>query len=296
MSRFQIQFLRAGMQTSWQDLGRQGHQHRGVPIGGAMDRLSATIANRLVRNNDSDPLMEITLIGPTMEVTGDLQIAITGADLSPTVNGEPAPMWETISLAGQSRISFGKRRLGGRSYLAVGGKVECETWLGSVSAATVLPERFTPDSIVSNGDLFVGDSRPTIFRRSYPAERRPDIATSIEVKIQPGPEFEHFSTNDRNAILGSDYQIDSQSNRMGIRLIRIGPQITPPSEIISSGVIPGTIQIPNSGAPILLMRDAQTTGGYPRFGVVGPADLNAVSQMCPGDSIQFVFDRSGKKG
>jgi antagonist of KipI len=288
MSRFQIHFLRSGMQTTWQDLGRSGYQHRGIPIGGAMDRTSATVANRLVGNEDADPLLEITLIGPTMEISGNVQIAVTGADLSPTVNDQSVPMWETVSLVGENRISFGKRNAGTRSYLAVGGKVECKTWLGSVSAATVNPERFTPQSVVSNGDTAIGDSNEKIVRRIYPAARRPEIATSIKVRLHPGPEFERFSVEDRNAILESRYLIDSQSNRMGFRLNPNGAKITPQPEIISSGVVPGTLLIPNSGDPILLMRDAQTTGGYPRFGVVAPADLNAISQMCPGDLVQFV--------
>ena len=294
-----LHFKTAGLRTTVQDFGRTGHQHLGIPSGGAMDRFSAAIANRLVGNADHAAVVEISLMGPAIEIKGDCKIAITGADLSPKIDGQTAPMWETISISGCQRISFGSRKSGCRSYLAIAGEFMLPTWLGSVS-----PSRFgtgsttQPDSLKGQTITITTASQPINKRRLPPsgrpvclADNQPQPVTRV-IPMWAGIEWDWFSEQQRNAFLAHQFQILPNSNSMGYRLSSFTNQALDLPTVISSPVVPGTIQITSSGQAILLMRDAQTTGGYPRIGNVCHAALNDLAQLCPGDFICFKLTHS----
>jgi antagonist of KipI len=297
MSRIEIHFESPGLQTTLQDFGRSGHQHLGVPAGGAMDRFSAAIANRLVGNRDEAPVFEITLLGPSVKFSAPCQIALTGADLSPLElsplgNGLPLPMWETITLSRPTRLTFGKRNTGCRCYLSIAGEIESPSWLGSVSPAPNGIAGLQLRSNVEAGQAFECHVRETLCtKKTFAKNNRPAFpkqGQSFLIPIVRGPEWDQFSVGQQQAFFDAEFEISSDSNRMGYRLSKFYQKPIAISSLVSSGVTPGTIQVTPSGQPIMLMRDAQTTGGYPRIAVVKFEAVNLAAQMAPGDRVRFL--------
>ena len=282
-----LHFLKQGLQTTIQDLGRYGMQDLGIPINGAMDKASSKLANHLVGNLVNSPVLEITLIGPKIQFEGQCQIAITGANLSADLNGKPLTQFETININHGDLVSFGKPISGCRAYLAINGKWEIRNWLGSYSASANNTDQTTPESIIEKDqilEIITGQEQPII---STLESKRPSLSIKAPIKVYPGPEFEVFSAIEKHSFLNDEFMIGQDSNRMGYRLKEALREYTKREEIISSGVVPGTIQITNSGQPIILMADAQTTGGYPRIANVAKNDLNRLAQFKPGDKVRF---------
>ncbi|MCB0376379.1 MAG: hypothetical protein KDD04_10710, partial [Sinomicrobium sp.] len=147
----------------------------------------------------------------------------------------------------------------------------------------------TPDSVIKKGSRFTVHTKPNIPKKVHPAADIPLLANSIEVTVLPGPEFGAFTGDMLDSFFGSGHYITTESNRMGYRIDSTIPGFESCQEIISSGIIPGTIQITGSGQPVILMVDAQTTGGYPRLGNIITADLDRVAQLKPGDEIWFLL-------
>ncbi len=284
-----LKFKKAGMLTTVQDTGRSGHQQFGVPIGGAMDKTSARLANELVGNPKHYPILEITMLGPEIEFVGRCQIVIAGADISPTINGVPVNSNQLIDVESGSILKFGKLMKGCRAYLAVGGKWQLKSWLGSVSAATHLSDVLTPDSNIKKGSEILIHHPTFILPKNNIQYDCPDLSDDIVVKVLAGPEYNLFSEAFKTSFFNQKFIITPQSSRMGFRLSPNIAAFSPNKELISSGVILGTIQITNAGQPIILMADAQTTGGYYRIANILSSDLDKVGQLKPGDSIKFTL-------
>lgn len=288
MSEFiQLFFQKAGLQSSLQDLGRWGQQHLGIPVGGAMDVEAAKQANYLVGNPSNTPVLEITLMGPNIDLTGTAQIALTGANLSPIINGKKAPMYETIQIDKKVNLSFGRLQKGCRTYLAVGGNWNVQECLSSCSPILSGESFLLPQNIVTAKDSIRIHPRAFIEKRRISKKLRPIYSNHLELRTFRGPEFELFSRTSIAAFFSRQHIILNQSNRMGYRLNSILPNFEPKKELISSGIVPGTVQISNAGQPILLMKDAPTTGGYYRLVNVHSEDLDRLAQLKPGDSISF---------
>ncbi len=282
-----LHFKRAGLHSSLQDLGRMGQQHLGVPLGGAMDKSAAKTANWLVGNEASNPVIEITLAGPKIDFQGNCQIALTGANLSPTLDGKPIGMYKTIKVKSGASLDFGKLIAGCRCYLAIGGRIEAQQWLSSHSAASLNGPALPLNSIFKQNSQLIINTKPFIPKRKIPKPERPIYKKSLRIRVLAGPEFECFSRTQIATFFSRSHRISNQSNRMGYRLESRLSKLETKREIISSGTIPGTIQITNSGQPILLMMDAQTTGGYYRIATIISADLDKVAQLKPGDELWF---------
>jgi len=292
-----LHFLKTGLQTTIQDFGRIGFQHFGVPVSGVMDKVSAKIANKLVGNPPQNPVLEMTLIGAKIEFEGDCQIAITGANISPQINQKPIEMYQTIAVKNADVLSFGKLIEGCRTYLAVGGKWSVKKWLGSYSAATQNPEILTPNSIFKKGDKLKiqGNSSKlkNIKRRFFDKSKVDYIFDKNQaIRILKAPEFDYFTQEEIKVFLNQNYTIANQSNRMGYRL-ESNEEVFRKKDfsMISSGIIIGTIQITPSGNPIILLSDAQTTGGYPRIAKVIDEDLSILAQRKPMDKVSFIFKK-----
>ena len=288
MHKTTLEFLKAGLQTRIQDMGRPNHRAQGVSIGGALDQSSATTANRITGNDPGSPVLEITILGPGIQFTGDAcLITITGADMSPTLDGKQVEMYKPIRVAPNSILAFGRLKSGCRGYIAVRGNWQVRRWLDSASATFQdLPE-ITPDSFIAKGGL-IDILHSGKFTEDM--DLRPDIPLFSEhqiIRVLPGPEIEMFSQKALDTFFALTHTITPASNRWGYRLSSHIPMQNPGQEIISSGVFPGTIQITHSGAPIILMADAQTTGGYPRIAVVMSADMDKLAQAKPGDALSF---------
>tara|TARA_R100000697_G_scaffold112238_1_gene129749 strand:+ start:87 stop:962 length:876 start_codon:yes stop_codon:yes gene_type:complete len=282
-----LHFLKSGLQTTIQDLGRHGVQDLGIPINGAMDKASAQLANQLVGNDANSPVLEITLLGPKIQFEGPCQIAITGADLSAEINGNTIPLFRTINIEHGDVLSFGKPLIGCRAYLAINGKWDIQSWLGSFSASATNTAQTTPDSIIVKDqilEIIRGKEQPII---AISESERTSLSIEVPIKVYSGPEFDAFSDIEKQSFFGDSFTIGQDSNRMGYRLKEALSGYSKKEEVISSGVIPGTIQITNSGQPIVLMADAQTTGGYPRIANVSSTDLDRLAQFKPGDKVKF---------
>jgi antagonist of KipI len=279
---------RPGMLTTVQDLGRWGHQARGVPVAGPMDAYSHRLANRFVGNPESAAALEITLLGPSLEAEGDIECAVAGADFSLEVGARAVPSRSPFLVRSGELLRFGSRRSGARAALAVRGGFDVPAVFGS--RATSLVSRMGPFDgrpLAAGDRLFVNTSpaAPPYEPDSMQLLRMP--AGGACVRVVPGPHEDMFTQNAIETLYRGRYTVTPQSNRMGYRLE--GPPLAHAgaADILSDATPMGSIQVPKSGQPILLMADRQTTGGYPKIATVISADLPVAGQLAPGDWIEF---------
>jgi biotin-dependent carboxylase-like uncharacterized protein len=281
-----LRVIRPGMLTTVQDLGRWGHQDAGVPVAGPMDAYSHRRANRLAGNPDTAAALEVTLLGPELECDGDVICAVAGAEFVLTVNGSPVETDRAFVAHAGARVRFGPRRSGTRASLAVRGGFDVRLTLGS--RATSLVSRMGPlgGRAVAAGDVLpIGSTGAVAARPAGHALVMP--AGGARLRVLLGPHDAMFRPEAVETLLGSRFTITPHSNRMGYRLE--GPAIRHhgTADILSDATPVGSLQVPASGQPILLMADRQTTGGYPKIATVISADLPLAGQLAPGDWIQF---------
>lgn len=281
--------LRPGLLTTVQDLGRWGHQAVGVPVAGAMDTYSLRLANGLVGNPETAAALEVTLLGPVLRADAPVVVAVAGAIFDLEVDGRPVPHGAPLALAAGSVLRFLDRRAGARAYLAVAGGLETPLVLGS--RATHLVSRMGG---VDGRALVAGDVVPVGTAPTRPATRptRSPLPLAAapgarRLRVLLGPQDEWFTKSSVDALLGGTFSVSPNSDRMGFRLD--GPALTTkrPGELVSEPVVFGAIQVPSGGAPILLMADRQTAGGYPKIATVVTADLPLAGQLAPGDTVRF---------
>jgi antagonist of KipI len=277
------------MLTTIQDLGRWGYQSRGVPVAGPMDTYSHMLANRLVGNDAGAAALEITLMGPEIESDADITCAVAGATFRITVGGHAVPLQEPFVLPAKVPLRFGERMAGARASLAVRGGFDVEPLFGS--RATSLISRMGPfeGRALRSGDrLPVGSSDQRHGHASFAAPEPARLpAGGAVVRVMRGPQDEYFTTRAFDTLFSARFAISTQSNRMGYRLEGPALQHKGKADILSDATPIGTMQVPASGQPILLMADRQTTGGYPKIATVITADLPLAGQLAPGDWIEF---------
>jgi len=285
-----IRIIEAGPLTTIQDKGRKGYQRFGMPVGGAMDLFSYTVANLLVGNNDGDAAIEFTLQGPKMEFLENAVIAITGADVTPLMDGKPIPMWQSIFVKKGSVISFGCLKTGLRGYIAVRGGIDVPLIMGSRSTYLRAKIGGLNGRKLAPGDVIkvyeTSDCIP-FKERKLPKHQIPQHKNEAEIRVILGPQDELFKRESIERFLSGVYEVTPQSDRMGYRLK--GPVIEhqDSADIISDGIPPGAIQVPGHGQPIIMLADRQTTGGYAKIATVISADLSKIAQLKPGDKIKF---------
>ncbi len=282
-----LSVVRPGMLTTVQDLGRWGYQSRGVPVAGPMDVYSHRRANRMVGNAEAAAALEITLVGPELRAVGDALCAVAGAQFHIEVDGKAVDTRDCFQVRNGQTVRFGARTLGARETLAVRGGFDVPAVLGSRATSVVTRTGPFGGRALRPGDALpigthLGDSR----RAGTPL---PLPAGGVQLRLLPGPDEALFTPAARQALVGTRFTVSPQSNRMGYRLLG---GCVPPSahaELLSSATPVGSLQVPASGEPILLMADRQTTGGYPRVATVISADLPLAGQLAPGDWIEFVM-------
>ena len=287
MRKARVEVLHPGMLTLVVDQGRQQHVAYGVPVGGALDARSARMAHALVGNSPQEPLLEITWMGPRLLFHEEVWVALTGADLSAKIDHEALPMNQRACVPAGSILTFGRVKQGIRAYLAIGGAWDVSSWLGSAAALPSELEYILPRSRLKKGDLLVIES--TDGTSEWPIIPKDIFHPQTEVKIHPGPEFHLFTRESLAQFFSHAYQLRPESNRMGFRLQGPALLLEKLTELISSGVMPGVIQVSHDGLPIILMADAQTSGGYPRIGVVSDEGMQQVAQWQPGTHKRFVL-------
>ena len=299
-----LRILRSGLLTTVQDLGRFGHQSDGVVVSGAMDALALRVGNLLVGNPENAAGLEITLLGPAIRFEAAHLIALTGAHLSPTLNGRPVGQRRAVWVASGTELAFGPTVAGCRAYLAVAGGVDVPLVLGSRS--TYLRAGFGGHA---GRALRAGDALPVGVPTALSAQLMQQLAQPEAswaaagftpgpvlcprpqyrpvVRAVRGPEYEQFATESQRAFWREPFAITPAADRMGYRLQ--GPPLMrhAETELLSSAVAFGTVQVPPGGQPIVLLADHQTTGGYPRLAQVISVDWPVLAQAAPGQQLRF---------
>ncbi len=282
---------RAGLLTTVQDLGRYGYQRYGVSICGAMDRTALRLANRLLGNPDGAAGLEITLHGPELEFDGTSTIAVTGADLSPALNGSPISMWTALRVRAGDSLRFGARRAGARAYIAFHGGIDVPHVLGSRSTHLRSGIGGLEGRAVKAGDHLWTIVSPEPDRQSsasrIPESLLPLYEPSRRLRVILGPQAEWFRADSISLFLAHRYTVSPHSDRIGFRLTGPGLFHKGLRNMPSAATTIGSIQVPPDRQPILLMADCQTTGGYPNLATLISADQSFAAQLAPGDSVGF---------
>lgn len=284
----QFHVITPGLFTTVQDLGRKGYLRYGVPVSGALDTFSARIANYLVANDDNCAVLETTVIGPSLLAMNDAFIAVTGAEAEVKINGQNENTWKAIRVRPGDKIEVGSVRSGCRNYIAVTGGIQVDPILGSRSC--YIGGRFggTGGRPVKDGDKLmrgIGTFRQREIQ--LPSEMIPRYPDKMVIRAISGPQADHFQEGFER-FFSADFTVSQDANRSGYRLE--GPHIAcrdnVPASIISESSIPGAIQVPPNGQPIILLRE-QTVGGYAKIAAIVSADLDLIGQAPPGTTVRF---------
>jgi len=296
-----ITILKPGMMSSVQDLGRWGFQQYGVPIGGAMDKVSATLANIICGNDENEAVIEMTLHGTSIIFNEAAFCAIVGGGCKAYIDDVELPFNRLLWIPAFSIIKTTANLQGCRSYLSVSGGFNVKKIMGSSST-------YTPSGIggINGRNLITGDM--LAFKREQNLHAASNLhmlpsgvgishwhtADLVEVTANvaivhaiKGPEFDRFNAASQEDIFNSMFTISSRSNRMGYRLEGKKFTLEQQTEMVSTAVTTGIVQVTHEGDPIILMADAQTIGGYPRIARICAADISLLAQTRPGVKIQF---------
>jgi len=279
--------LAQGLLTTVQDGGRHGHADIGVGSAGAMDTVALRLANILVGNGEAAAGLEITLRGPRLRCDAACLIAVTGAPIEAMCDGTPLPMWRPVLLRAGAELSFGGMRRGARSYVACAGGIRVPALLGSRSTDinAGIGRALAAGDVIATGACAAADFAPAKWAVDPAAWFDADLTQPI--RIVAGAHFSRLDAPSQGHLLDSAFRISVDSNRVGYRLE--GPRLAlrEPLELVSCGVVAGTVQLPPGGAPIVLMAEAPTTGGYPRIAHVIAVDQPRLAQRRPGDAVRF---------
>jgi len=276
-----IEVLHSGIYSSIQDSGRLGHQSLGVPIGGAMDHNALHLSNRLLNNPLHSAVLEMGFKGPKLLFHQSTTVALTGADMNAQLNGHKISNLTPVKIKVKDILEFGNAHHGKRTYMAVAGGIQTPEILNSRSQF----KGITSESKLSRTKLIPFDA--VKFDPTIGVRMSPQINKSKEMVIlaYKGPDFNLLSEIAKNKLCQNTFSISNKNSRMAYVLEeKLLPQI---SSIWTAPVLPGTVQCTPNGTLIILMRDAQTTGGYPRILQVTDEGLNLLAQKSTKDCFQF---------
>jgi biotin-dependent carboxylase-like uncharacterized protein len=308
-----LEVLAGGPQTTVQDLGRPGYLNTGMPPSGAFDSFSLRVANLLVGNNPGgrylvgrdpgDAGLEILLFGCRLRARADHLIAVTGGDLTPTLNGVPLPMWQAVAVRAGDEIAFRAPRVGVRAYLAVAGGIDVPPFLGSRATNVRAAVGGVEGRALQPGDrLRIGEPARHAAEgegRAWPDASRPALGEPWTVRVVLGPQAHLFQPESVETFLTVDWKLSPISDRMGCRYI--GPKLeflprpdylieqagSDPSNIVDDGTPLGGIQVPSGLEPIVMGADVPSFGGYAKIATVISSDIGIVGQGKPGDVVRF---------
>ncbi|WP_294568344.1 biotin-dependent carboxyltransferase family protein [uncultured Arthrobacter sp.] len=297
-----INILEPGLATTVQDQGRPGYYNVGIPQGGAMDSLSAEMANALAGNTAAEAVLECTYLGPKFTTDTDAVIAVAGAPVDVKVNGEPRPQWSRLELAAGDEVSFGMLRGGTRYYVAVQGGIDVPVVLGSRSTYTLGAVGGFEGRALKAGDVLpVGTALDVgtggAERTELEEALRPSFDKEVTVRVLPGLYDHRLTEEGLNTLLSATWTLTPVADRTGLRYsgpdIVWKPRVQPfgagsdPSNIVDAGYAVGSIQIPGGKEPIVLHRDAVSGGGYAMVATVISADMDLLARSAPGTKTSF---------
>jgi biotin-dependent carboxylase-like uncharacterized protein len=280
--------LAPGAFTTVQDRGRFGYQQMGVPVSGALDPYAAQVANLLVGNAPECAVLEVTVLGPRLEVRAEADVAVAGADLAIRLNGVPAQGWRSHRVRPGDFLELQQVRSGCRAYLAVSGGVDVPLVMGSRSTYVGAKLGGFRGRPLQAGDLLPGGKGPLLsVPRHLPARWVPSYPGEVTLRAVRGPQDDSFGEG-LERLFGASYLVTAKADRMGYRLQ--GPAIPIregcPRSIVSEPSMPGGVQVPPDEQPIVLLVE-QTVGGYAKAATVISTDLGRVAQATPGATVRF---------
>jgi len=271
-----------------QDAGRFGVRHLGVTQGGAADWRSMSWANWLLGNALDAAVIEITLGGFTVVAEEDCVLALAGADLGARINGEALAPWRSFRLNKGQRLQFTQPLLGARAYLAAPGGFDAPKVLGS--SATVVREALGGldgmGHALTKGASLSYSGNSVMLLRELTAGQRPDLSLEAPLDLVIGAQIGQFSGQSLFDAFNNAWSLDSRADRMGIRLLGTALQYQG-KPMISEGIPLGAVQVPPDWQPIVLLKDRQTIGGYPRLGALTPLALARLAQCLPGAKVRL---------
>lgn len=282
-----IEIISAGMLSTVQDLGRFKVMKNGFTQSGVMDAYSTKIANKLCKNDINAPVIEMTMFGITAKFKGEHIFAISGGIFDVSLNNKPVRTNKAYIAKDGDILSIKGAKQGLRCYLAVAGGFDVPLFMGSASTNLKINVGGFNGRKLKAGDILkIGkaDKIKNIEKRELPENT---YNNPVRVRVVLGPQDDMFSENDLMLFSKQQYTVTSDIDRMGIRLWGIALRGKEKLEIISDAITFGSIQITNSGMPIILMADHQTTGGYAKIATVISADLPKLAQVKPNDKISF---------
>ncbi|MDT0551922.1 biotin-dependent carboxyltransferase family protein [Urechidicola vernalis] len=278
-----IKVISPGFYTSIQDLGRIGFRNQGVPTSGCMDSVSANLANILVNNTNECALLEITMLGPKLQFLQSYAIAIVGAYMQPKLNGKVVTNNCLIQVNTNDVLSFGKLKKGVRAYLAIGGGIDSSKILNSRSQFYPI----TKNAKIEKNDLLTVqvNRNPINQLMNASVANKVDFYDKNKIQVSKGPDFEIFEKEDFAQLFNKKFSVSNNNDRMGYQLNEL--LFRHRESLITSPVIPGTVQFLPNGKLVVLMKDGQTTGGYPRILQLTELSIAILAQKKVGDEFSF---------
>jgi len=282
-----------GPLTTVQDQGRKFHQWLGMPVSGVLDHYAYRLGNMLLGQEEDAACLEITFFGPQIEILHSTEIAVTGADVSPKLNGEHIPMWTLLSVQRGDVLSFSVPQSGCRAYMCVKGGIAVNKVMGSRSTSLRLKiGGYEGRKLIAGDRIRTYQSKKKSAVRqgiALPREFIPKYGKKAVVRVILGPQHNYFAQDDGlKTFLESEYKISTESNRDGFRLI--GPNIRikedMPKGIPTEAFPPGGIQVRPNGQPLVMMNDLGG-GGYAKIAVIISIDLPRIVQLKPGNTVVF---------
>ena len=276
-----------GPLTTVQDAGRFGYQSSGIRPCGVMDTAAYEAANILVGNENGEAVLEMTFLGAALTFQTAAWAALTGADMAATLDGASVERYRAIKIEAGQTLAVGMAASGCRGYLAVRGGINVPSVMGSRATDIGAKLGGFAGRALKAGDVLptraVDDWTPTDVRCTPPV-----YESEITVRVIPGPQDDAFTPKGTDTFFSAPYEVSPNSDRMGIRLDGAEIESVNGTDIVSDGIVFGSVQVPSGGKPIVLMADHQTTGGYAKIGTVISFDLPKLAQARPGDTVRFV--------
>lgn len=288
-----IEVLTTGLPNTVQDLGRPGRLALGISHGGAMDKTALAVANLMLGNEATAAGIEVALYPFRLRAHVDTAVAVTGADCRVTVADRRYPPWWAMPIRAGETLVVEAPRAGARSYVALTGGIDVPLVAGA--RATDVKGGFggLEGRGLSRGDrLRLNPAQPLLPAGGIGAaveERRPAPGDATELRVLPAAEFDVFTPQAQAAFTGTEWLVTNDANRMGYRLAGETLSLASPLELLSHGIVPGTVQVPPAGQPIIQLAEANTCGGYPKIATVIEADLWRLAQAPVGTRLRFSF-------
>ena len=275
-----LKLLKSGFYTTLQDEGRFGYRDKGVPVSGVMDAMVARNANRLLENDDNAAVLEITMTGPTLQFEEETYIVLAGAEMSATLNNQPITNYKVVYVGAGDILSYGRLINGFRGYLAIKGGFRSTIILGSQSQYFPIT---ASGSLKDNDELNYG--KVSLFNPKISELQTESLMEETVLQASKGPEYGHLDNGHFEKLFFNEFSVAKEYNRMGYQFEEKikGHKIS----MLTSATLPGTVQLTPAGKLIILMKDGQTTGGYPRILQLSVKAICILAQKKFGDKVSL---------